>query len=100
MHTVHPSAQHNSWACIANHASGRHVILTFVLVKFAFLFGCCILVLLVLRHQVIHVALSFCEFHLVHPFTCVPMQESFSAEHCCEVFSDTLEHFLNCCGVT
>lgn len=29
-----------------------------------------------------------------YALTSVPMQKRFAAEHCCEVFCDTLEHFL------
>merc|ERR1719359_1150537 len=72
-----------------------HVILAFLFVKFALLLGGSILVLLVLRNQVVHVGLSFGELHLVHSLTSVPMKECLTAEHSCEVFGDTLEHFLD-----
>merc|ERR1712064_157580 len=68
-----------------------HVILT--------LLGRSILVLLVLRDQVVHVALSLSELHLVHALTGVPVQECLAAEHGSEVLRDTLEHLLNGGGV-
>merc|ERR1712039_146112 len=58
-----------------------------------------ILVLLILRHQVIHVRLCLRELHLVHTLTCVPMQERLAPEHSCEVFCHALEHFLDSCRV-
>ncbi|KAI6075903.1 Protein FAM166A [Aix galericulata] len=61
---------------------------------------CRILVLLVLRHQVVHVALSLCEFHLIHALACVPVQESLSAEHRSELFRDAFEQLLDSCAVT
>merc|ERR550525_1489326 len=69
-------------------------------VIFALLLSCCILVLLVLGDQIVHVALCLCELHLVHTFTCVPMQECFSTKHCREVLCDAFEHLLNRCGVS
>ena len=59
-----------------------------------------ILVLLVLRDEIVHVGLSFSEFHLVHTFTGVPMEESLSAEHSSELLSDSLEHLLDSGRVT
>jgi hypothetical protein len=50
---------------------------------------------LVLRDEIVHVGFGFSEFHFVHTFTSVPMEESFSSEHSSELFGDTLEHFLN-----
>merc|ERR1719381_32487 len=55
--------------------------------------------LLILAHQIVHVAFSFGELHFIHSFPCVPMQESFPAEHCCELLRDPLEDFLNSSGV-
>merc|ERR1711865_418140 len=77
-----------------------HVVFTFFLIEFTFLLGGGILVLLVLGDQIVHVGLSLSEFHLVHTFTGVPMEERFAAEHTSEVFSDTLEHFLDGSGVS
>jgi len=58
------------------------------------------LVLLVFRNQIVHVALGFSEFHLIHTFASVPVQESLSSEHCGELFADSLEEFLDGGGVT
>merc|ERR1719313_1293083 len=76
------------------------IILTFLLVKLTFLFCCGILVLLILRDQVVHVALCFSELHFVHTFSCVPVQEGLAAEHRCEVLCHALEHLLDGCCVT
>merc|ERR1740116_263208 len=76
-----------------------HVVLPLLLVKLALLLCGCVLVLLVFGNKVVHVALCLCELHFVHPLTSVPVQESLAAEHGCEELCDTLEHFLNCCGV-
>jgi len=54
-----------------------------------------ILVLLVLRHEIVHVALGFSELHLVHTLTSVPVEEGLAAEHGGELLSDALEHFLD-----
>lgn len=54
-----------------------------------------VLVLLVLRHKVVHVALSLSKLHLVHTLTSVPMQESLAAEHGSELVTDTLEELLD-----
>ncbi len=50
--------------------------------------------------QIIHVGFGFSEFHFVHTFSSVPVQESFSSEHSSELFSYSLEHFLDSSGVT
>merc|ERR1712029_459868 len=68
--------------------------------RISFFFGSGILILLVFRDQVIHVGLGFSEFHFVHSFTSVPVQEGLSSEHTSELFSDSLEHFLDGGGVT
>ena len=72
----------------------------FFLVSFILFLGCGILILLIFRNQVVHVGFSFSELHFVHSFTSVPVKESFSSEHSGELFSNTLEHFLNGSGVT
>jgi len=56
--------------------------------------------LLILRNKIVHVRFSFSEFHLVHTFSGIPMEESFSSEHSSELFSDSLEHFLDSSRVT
>merc|ERR1711871_430343 len=80
--------------------SGLHIILALLLVELSLFFSSGILVLLVLTHQVIHVAFGFCELHLVHSFTSVPVEESLATEHGGEVLGHTLEHLLNGCRVT
>merc|ERR1712070_1154219 len=65
---------------IASLARGRrngsrlHVVLALLLIEFALLLGRCILVLLVLGDEIVHVGLSFSKFHLVHALPSVPMQ--------------------------
>mgnify|MGYP003957588509 CR=1 FL=1 len=59
-----------------------------------------VLVLLVLRDKIVHVALSFGEFHLIHTFTGVPVEEGLAAEHGGELLGDALEHFLDAGVVT
>ena len=46
-------------------------------------------------YQIVHVGLCLSEFHLVHAFTCVPMQESLAPEHGCELLGDALEELLD-----
>merc|ERR1719261_1594271 len=58
------------------------------------------LILLILRDKIVHVGLGFSELHLVHTLTSVPMEEGLSSEHCCELFTNSLEHFLDGGGVT
>ena len=43
------------------------------------------LVLLVLRDEIVHVALCLGELHLVHALARVPMQEGLAAEHGCKL---------------
>ena len=50
---------------------------------------------MVLRDEIVHVGFGFSEFHFVHTFTGVPMEEGLSAEHGGELFSNSLEHFLD-----
>ena len=58
------------------------------------------LVLLVLAHQIVHVALSFGQFHLVHTLAGVPMQESLPPEHDGELVAHATEQLLDGGGVT
>merc|ERR1739847_22491 len=67
----------------------------FLLVELTLLFGGGILVLLVLRNKVVHVALSLSELHLVHALTSVPVEESLSSEHSGELLADPLEELLD-----
>merc|ERR1712099_70398 len=79
--------------------SRLHVILALFLVEFALLFCGCVLILLILRDKVVHVALGLRELHLVHALARIPMQEGLSPEHRCEVLSHSFEHLLNGCRV-
>ena len=44
-----------------------------------------LLILLILGNQIIHVGLGFCEFHLIHTFSCIPVKECFATEHSSKV---------------
>jgi hypothetical protein len=59
-----------------------------------------ILVLLVLGDEIVHVALSFGELHLVHALTGIPVEEGLAAEHGGELLTNTLEHLLDGGGVS
>merc|ERR1719243_373921 len=74
--------------------------LHFFLVHLLLVLGGGVLILLILRNEIVHVGLGFGELHLVHTLTGVPMEESLSSEHCSELFTDSLEHFLDSGGVT
>ena len=50
-------------------------------------------------YQIVHVGLCLSEFHLVHAFACVPMQESLAPEHGSELLRDPLEQLLDGGGV-
>merc|ERR1719245_61515 len=63
------------------------------------LFDCCILVLLVLRNEVVHVGLRLSELHLVHALPGVPVEESLPPEHGGELLGDSLEELLDGGGV-
>merc|ERR1712018_780267 len=69
--------------------------LSFLFIELSLLLGGGILVLLVFRHQIIHVRFCLCELHLVHTLASVPMQESLSSEHSSELFRDTFEELLD-----
>merc|ERR1711988_1442596 len=71
-----------------------HVILAFLFIKFALFLCGGILVLLVLRDKIVHIAFSFRELHLIHTFSRIPVEESLATEHRCEVLGDALEHLL------
>jgi len=55
---------------------------------------------LVLRDEIVHVALGLSELHLVHALAGVPVQESLSPEHGGELLADSLEELLDGGGVT
>lgn len=65
----------------------------------AFFAGGGVLILLILCHQVIHVALSLSKLHLIHSLASVPMQEGLSLEHDRELLGDAAKHLLNGGGV-
>ena len=92
--------------------------LLLLLVEFSLILGGGLLVLLVFRHQVIHVGLCLSELHLVHALalirneqlilnsflllsflTCVPMEESLPPEHSGELLPNPLEQLLDGGGV-
>merc|ERR1719482_1446654 len=68
-----------------------HVVLTFLLVELTLFLSRGVLVLLVLRHQIVHVALRFRELHLVHALARVPVQERLASEHARELLRNALE---------
>merc|ERR1711998_56556 len=76
-----------------------HLLLLLVL-ELALLLGGGVLVLLVLRHEIVHVGLSLSELHLVHTLTGVPVKEGLAAEHAGELLRDTLPELLDGGGVT
>merc|ERR1719487_407967 len=76
-----------------------HIVLTLLFIKLTLLFGSCILVLLILRNQIVHVTFGLSKLHLVHALTCVPVEEGFATEHCREVLGYSLEHLLDRRGV-
>lgn len=59
-----------------------------------------VLVLLVLGNEVVHIGLSLGKLHLIHSFSCVPVQECFAAEHDSELVTQALENVLDCSTVT
>merc|ERR1711935_219528 len=75
----------------------HHVLL---LVELAFVLGGGILVLLVLRHKIIHVGLGLGELHLIHALTGVPMKEGLTTEHASELLRNTLPELLDGSRVT
>ncbi|OAY83806.1 hypothetical protein ACMD2_02975 [Ananas comosus] len=81
---------------VTNESKLSLFVITFLLVRvLALLVGGRILVLLVFRYQIIHVALRLGELHFVHPFARVPMQEGLSPEHGRELLTDPAEHLLD-----
>jgi len=76
------------------------LLLTLLLVELALLLGGGVLVLLVLRDEIVHVALGLSEFHLIHTLTGVPVEEGLSSEHGGELLADSLEELLDGGGVT
>ncbi|KAJ7548500.1 hypothetical protein O6H91_07G014500 [Diphasiastrum complanatum] len=71
---------------IANWKLGR-----FTSSIFSFLINDCVLILLVFRNKIIHIALSFSKLHLVHAFICVLVQEGLSSEHNSELLTNSFK---------
>merc|ERR1719490_53067 len=63
------------------------------------LLSLCLLVLLVLCDQVVHVGLCLRELHLVHALACVPVEESFPPEHYSKRIRHSAYQALDGCGV-
>ena len=63
----------------------------FLLIKLSLLLGSCLLVLLILGHEIVHVALSLSKLHVVHTLTSIPMQERLASKHRGELFRYPLE---------
>merc|ERR1712083_708151 len=80
-------------------SSSLHIVLALFLIELTLLLRGGILVLLVFRDEIVHVALCLGKFHFVHPLTSVPMQEGLAAEHGCKELCNTLEHLLNSCRI-
>merc|ERR1719361_674911 len=72
-------------------------VVIFFLTRFFFI--TCILFVLVFSNQVTNVLVCFLELHLVHTFSFVPMEESFSSVHSSELSGQTLEDSFERCGV-
>lgn len=81
--------------CKDNSSSRMFTLALFFLVKLAFFLGGGFLILLVFGNQIVHIALSFGEFHFIHTLSCIPMQESFPPEHRRKLFRYSFEQFLN-----
>ena len=80
---------------VANIMADFFLILHFVFFILAHLISRGVLVLLILRHKVIHVALGLGELHLIHPLSGVPVEEGLAAEHGCELLRDPPEKLLD-----
>jgi len=72
----------------------------FFFVHFFLILSSSILILLIFGDEIVHVGFGLSEFHLVHALTSVPMEESLSSEHSSELLTHSLEHFLDCSGVS
>lgn len=71
----------------------------FFLVAVVRVLGSRLLVLLVLRHQIVHVRLGLGELHLVHALSGEPVEEGSTTEHGSELIRDSLEQLLDGGGV-
>jgi len=77
-----------------------NLCLFLLLVELALVLGGGVLVLLVLGDQIVHVALSLSELHLIHTLTGVPVEEGLSSEHSSKLLTDSLEELLDSGRVT
>merc|ERR1712008_543378 len=68
---------------------------SWLLVEIFFDLDTSFLVLLVFGNQIVHVGFGFSEFHFVHTFASIPMQESFPSEHGSKLLANALEQFLD-----
>merc|ERR1712203_1182651 len=68
--------------------------LSFLSIEFLIVNGR-LLVLLVLAHQIVHVALGLGELHLVHALPGVPVEERLAPEHRRELLRDPLKQLLD-----
>ena len=82
------------------HDSWLHDGLNLLLNKHSLFLCCGMLILLVLRNKVIHVALGLGKLLLVQALTSVPVKERFTSEHGSEELCGTLELVLNGRGST
>merc|ERR1712111_320645 len=80
---------------LLNNTCSSHVLFFFLVFIEFLVVNASFLVLLVLRNQVVHVALSLSEFHFIHTFSSVPMQESLATEHSSELLRNALEQLLD-----
>ncbi|RHN71117.1 hypothetical protein MtrunA17_Chr3g0142741 [Medicago truncatula] len=71
------------------------MFLTFFFFIIIFLLSYCILVLLVLCYQIVHVTFCLRELHLIHSLPSIPMQKGLAPEHCSKLLTDPPEHLLN-----
>jgi len=81
--------------CLGEELDLCSFFLLLVLVELSLVLGRGVLVLLVLGDEVVHVGLGFSEFHLVHAFAGVPVEESLATEHGRELLRDALEQLLD-----
>merc|ERR1712097_102033 len=66
------------------------LVVLLIFVELSVLLRCGVLVLLVLGHEVVHVALRLGELHLIHALARVPVQERLAPEHAGELFGKRL----------
>ncbi|KAH0470068.1 hypothetical protein IEQ34_001626 [Dendrobium chrysotoxum] len=69
----------------------------FLFIILTLIISCSILILLVFRHQIIHITLCLSELHFIHAFAGVPVQKRLPAKHRRELLAHTTKHLLNRC---